>query len=380
MLNATTIHTAMQQLGLSQAKLASLCNVSKEAVSNWLSGESIPRPNKLKSLAEVLHLEIDDLLKAEQLIPEPIIAYRTKRNRPVTGNSKEAALDLAASLRELVPFVRKNALFTPPILQNPLLDDDYIREATQQVRAKIGLTPKAPLCRAHLLQLHQDFGSILVPVFWGQNKVGHENALSVYLPDSKVSWVIFSLNAHDDDFNYWLAHELGHCYSLHALQDEAGELFAERFAQELLFPQEVATDALESIKADDSPRERANWYAGTYSTSIVTVIRQADKMAKILGVEPTGIETNSFWAQWTASRNYMPTVVEVLFGEAQLTTEEYILKCEDEFKTPVFRALAQWQAAEGGRSPSFISSALNIDIGQALELSHALLKLQTLHT
>lgn len=370
----------MQQLGLSQARLAKLCNVSKESVSNWISGESIPRPNKLKSLAESLNLEIEDLLKSEQSIPEPIIAYRTKRNRPVTGDAKEAAFDLAAHLRELVPFVRKNALFTPPILQNPSLDDDYIREAAQQVRAKIGLTPKAPLCREHLLQLHQDFGSILVPVFWGENKVGHENALSVYLPDSKISWVIFSLNAHDDDFNYWLAHELGHCYSLHTLQDEAGEFFAERFAQELLFPYEVAIDALESIKADESPRERANWYAGTYGTSIVTVIRQSDRIAKILGTKSTGIETNSFWASWNASRRFAPTVVEVLFGDTQLSTEEYILKCEDEFNTPVFRAMAQWQAAEGGRSPSYISSALNIDIGQAIELSHALFKLQISHS
>lgn len=365
----------MQQLGLSQANLAQLCNVSKEAVSNWLSGESIPRPNKLKSLAEALNLDIQSILKAEDSTPEPIVAYRTRKNLEVTGKAKEAAYDLAAHLRELVPFIRKSTLFTPPILENPSLAEDYIREASQQVRAKIGLSPKAPLCREHLLQLHHDFGSILVPVLWGDNKDGHENALSVYLPESKISWVIFSLNAHDDDFNYWLAHELGHCYTLHTLQGNDGEKFAERFAQELLFPFEIATDALESIKANASPKERASWYAGTYSTSIVTVIRQSDRVAESLRVTPTGIETRSFWVDWNAGRKFVPTVLEVLFGESKLSTEQYILKCEDEFKTPIFSALAQWQEKEGGRSPSFISSALNIDIGQAIELSHVLSKL-----
>lgn len=377
MLNSVKIKLAMQKLGLSPANLAQLCNVSKEAVSNWLSGESIPRPNKLKSLSEALNLEIQSLLTDKLSTSDPIVAYRTRKNRPVTGKAQEAAFDLACNLRELVPLVSRSALFNPPVLESPIIEDSYIRNVAQQVRAKIGLTPKAPLCREQLLQLHHDFGSILVPVFWGKNKDGHENALSVYLPDSKISWVIFNLNSYDDDFNYWLAHELGHCYSLHMLQGDDGETFAERFAQELLFPFEVALDALESIKADDSPKERANWYAGTFSTSIVTIIRQCDRVANSQNVSKTGIETNYFWADWNVGRKYVPRVVEVLFGKIKLSTEEYILKCEDVFKTPIFRALAQWQANEGGRSPAFISTVLNVDIGQAIDLSHALLKLES---
>lgn len=377
MLNTALIRSAMKARGLSQTQLAQECSVSKEAVSNWLSGESIPRPNKLKTLSEALRLEIDKLLGGEGSLPEPIVAFRTRQNRPVTGQAQEAASDLARHLRELIPFVRREALFAPPILETPSLDEHYIREAAQQIRARVGLSPKAPLTREQLLNLHHDFGSFLVPVLWGTNKAGHENALSVYLPESRTSWVIFSLNAHDDDFNYWLAHELGHCYTLHALQGDDGEEFAERFAQELLFPYEVAVDALAAITSDDARKERANWYAGTYGASIVTVIRQADRAAKHLGKEPTGIETPAFWADWSSNRKFVPTVVDVLFGSDTLSAEEYVLKSEDEFKTPVFRALAQWQVKEGGRSPAFIASALNVDLGQAVELSHALLKLHT---
>lgn len=377
MLNTSLIKSAMRTSGLSQAQLAKICDVSKEAVSNWVSGESIPRPNKLKALSEALSVKIDELLAGEGTQPEPIVAYRTNRNRPVTGQAYSAALDLAHHLQELVTYVHREALFAPPILEAPSLDDHYIREAARQVRSQVGLSQKAPLNREQLLNLHHDFGSLLVPVLWGIEKVGHENALSVYLPESKTSWVIFSLNAHNDDFNYWLAHELGHCYTLHALQGDEGEQFAERFAQELLFPYEVAVDALGAIKSDKSPKERANWYAGNYEVSIVTVIRQADRVAKCIGEMPTGIENSGFWASWNSDRKFVPTVVEVLFDTKKLSAEEYVLKSEEKFKTPIFRALAQWQINEGGRSPAFIASALNIDIGQAVELSHVLLKLHT---
>lgn len=43
--------------------------------------------------------------------------------------------------------------------------------------------------------------------------------------------VLFNVGCRLDDFSYWLAHELGHCLTLHALTGDAGERFAELFAQ-----------------------------------------------------------------------------------------------------------------------------------------------------
>jgi transcriptional regulator with XRE-family HTH domain/Zn-dependent peptidase ImmA (M78 family) len=375
MLNLDKIKTTMRRLGLNQIALAKDCNVSKEAVSNWLSGESIPRPNKLKALAEALKLDIGNLI-APSAVDEPIVAFRTRRNRPVTGVTLEAANDQAHHLRELVPHIFRETVFAPPILAQPRLDEQYIREAARQVRVKAGIALTDPLNRQQLLNLLRDFGALLVPVPWGKERDGHENALSIYLPESKTSWIVFNLNAKNDDFNYWLAHELGHCYTLHTLQGDDGELFAERFAQELLFPLEVAAEALAVIRAGPGPRERANWYAGKYEISIVTVLKQADRAAEIEGQAPTGIQTKSFWASWNSTRRLMPTVTQALFGQDSLTAAEYVMKCEHEFNTPIFRTLAKWQHCEGGRSPAFISGALNIELGLALELSHFLMTLQ----
>lgn len=368
MLNTTLIREQMQVLGLSQTGLAEQCEVSREAVSNWMSGDSVPRPKKVRRLSEVLGLAVEALFTVAEVSSEPIVAYRTRRNRPVTGSAKEAAEDIGRHLRELVPFIQREPMFVPPVLESPALDEVYMRETTRQVRERVGVSATAPLARVQLLDLHRHFGSILVPVLWDKTKDGHENALSVLLPDSRTSWVLFSLNAKDDDFNYWLAHELGHCYSLHILRDNEGEAFAEAFAQELLFPSDVAERALvESIERGGF-REHATWCAGKYDISVVTVLKQMEKVAKRQNLGGVDVVPNGFWAEWSAGRAKMPTVAGAMLDNPNLTVEEYVVGAEDVFRTPVFRALAQWQLREG-KSPAFMRSALNLDIVTAMELS-----------
>ncbi|WP_322058500.1 helix-turn-helix transcriptional regulator [Paraburkholderia sp. J63] len=365
----------MTELHLTQKDLADLCDVSKEAVSNWLSGESLPRPRKLRALSAALELELDSLMDNEDIAPGPVVAYRTKKNRPASEKAMEAATEVATHLRELVPFVKSGgSLFSPPVLQAPSLDETYICEAALQTRLRIGLTDRAPLTREQLIELHRTFGSVLVPVLWGDDKSGHENALSVYLPDTRTSWVVFSLNARSDDFNYWLAHELGHCYTLHALAGDDGERFAERFAQELLFPHAVAETALREISTSRDPMGKAHYYAEAHDISVVTVIRQIDRVAQLLGVKPSGLQTDEFWAQWNATRAKVPTVGHALFGTEKIDLATYVAECERIFGTPIFQAIGQWQRQEGGRSPSFIAAALNASLDDATALSHYLVK------
>lgn len=374
MLNLELIRNAMTQVGLNQASLAEQCQVSRESVSNWLSGETMPRPNKLKLLANAIGKPMTALFRPANSIPEPIVAYRTQKNTEMSPDAEAAALDVARHLRQLVPFVQEAPLFVPPVLENPSLDDDYLIRVARLSRAKLGIGERDPLTRANLLELHQAFGSILVPVLWTGDLSGHENALSVLLPDTRTSFVIFSLNAKNDDFNYWLAHELGHCYSLHALRDADGEIFAERFAQELLFPLPAARDALERIQSSDRKLQQAKLIADAFDISVVTVIRQADKAAKLVGSPVTGLENDDFWTEWNNERDLVPTVAYSLFGSPLSDLVEYVERSEQYFGTNIFRAFANWQKQEGGRSPAFIAAALNIDLGQAFALSHVLAK------
>lgn len=374
MLNLELIRETMMGLGLNQAGLAEHCQVSRESVSKWLLGETMPRPNKLKMLALALGQPMSALYRSAVSIPRPVIAYRTQKNQTVSAEACAVALDVAKHLRQLVPLIREASLFSPPILEAPLCDDSYIEKATQLCRGRLKLGARDPLNRSQLLSLHHVFGSILVPVLWSGQLCGHENALSVLLPETKTSFVIFSLNAKNDDFNYWLAHELGHCYTLHHLQGDDGEQFAERFAQELLFPVAAAKDALEKIRNSDQPLKQAHLIADAFGISVVTVIRQADKAARLLGIESTSLETESFWAEWEGMRHLVPTVAYSLFGSSNLSVADYVDRAESYFDTSIFHALARWQHQEGGRSPAFIAAALNVDLVHAFELSHVLSK------
>ncbi len=373
MLNVPLITSAMRKLGLSPAALADACEVSREAVSKWLASESLPRPRKLSVLAEKLQLSVDELLGVIRR-PEPVVAYRTRQKRGMSDEAHTAGLEVARHLQELVQYVERSALFEPPVLRAPSLDEEYIQNAAGAVRKSLGVGPTDVISREQLFELFHDFGAYLVPVLWGGDKDGHENAMSVFLPDSKVSFVVFNLGCRQDDFKYWLAHEYGHCLTLHALQGDQGEDFAEKFAQHLLFPDELASQALATIRAAKSRPEglaAANWFAGKYDISVITVVRAADRVAQLRSEKATGLATGQFYGAWKAQRKDAPTMVKVLFGSEKVSAVDLVKGSEKLFRTPVFGALRAWQEANGGRSPAFIASAFNVSLGQAVELSMA---------
>lgn len=375
MLNVTTIEAAMQRLGLGGPALARAVGVSREAVSNWLAGESIPRPSNLASLASALKIDVQELFVTDPAEPpEPVVAFRTRGNKAPSAEAQEAGEEVGRHLRQLLPFM--GSLFAPRHIVEPRVDAALIESAAKAVRAQLGLGPTEAVTHSHLLQLLKSFGAVLIPVYWGGDKVGHENAMSVYLPDSKSSWVLFNVGCRLDDFSYWLAHELGHCLTLHELRGDVGEKFAEQFAQALLFPGDLAVQALADIRASAKPMELVYWYAATYGVSIVAVVRAADRAARSKGEAPTGLETPGFYAKWKLDGRTARTVSDELFGTPKPTMKELIVKGEQVFGTGVFRALAQWQRSEGGRSPSFVAAALNLKLGDAVQLSRELEDLQ----
>ena len=375
MLNLSLIKSTMAERGLSGAKLANGCEVSKEAVSNWLSGESIPRPSNLPSLAAILGVSVQDLFVPDPTEPPaPVIAYRMRQNRAPTKAALEAGDDVGRHLRQLLPFM--GTLFAPRHLVSPVVEERYIENIANDIRKQRGLGPTEAISHGVLLELLKEFGSVLIPVYWGGEKVGHENAMSVYLSDSQAYFVLFNLGCRLDDFSYWLAHELGHCLTLHCLAGEEGERFAELFAQTLLFPKQLATKAYEDISKSEAPMERVNWYAGTYGVSELMIIRRIDKVALEAGKNKTGLENTKFFSRWNAKGRSARTASDEIFGTSKPDLNALVSKGAQIFQTPIFRALANWQRAEGGRSPSFVASCLNIKLGDAVELSQLLQQYQ----
>ena len=52
--------------GLSQEKLGEEVNVTRQTISNWELGVTMPNPEQLKALSKSLKVSIDELLENEQ--------------------------------------------------------------------------------------------------------------------------------------------------------------------------------------------------------------------------------------------------------------------------------------------------------------------------
>lgn len=375
MLNTEAIQRAMQRAGLNQSALADACGVSKESVSNWIGGQSIPRPSKLKSLASVLSLDLSDLM-LQPRSPTPVVAYRSFRGRAVSDAAKLAAQQAGAGLRQLIPFMPR-PLLSPRFLEEPSTADDYVEQVAAEQRDFLRLGKSEVPSVDQIVDLLRQCGAILVPVLWGMDKHGHENALSVYLKEPHCIWVVFNLGCYVDDIKYWLAHELGHCLTLHKLQDAEGEAFAEKFARKFLLPDSLAMHFYEDIQRDPASKmATATRNARAHGISVISVIRSADAQAKLRELPLTGLDTDHLYETWKRAQKEMPTFAQEMFGNEMPDLDVYVDRAEERFKTPVFEALEKWQVENGGPSPAYLSTALNIDIYQAKELADCLVKRQ----
>ncbi|HEX8769258.1 MAG TPA: helix-turn-helix transcriptional regulator [Acidimicrobiales bacterium] len=59
-----------EELNLDQAGLARLVGVNQQTVSKWEQAKAVPRPQRIQRLAEVLRVDISDLLRYAGYLPD----------------------------------------------------------------------------------------------------------------------------------------------------------------------------------------------------------------------------------------------------------------------------------------------------------------------
>lgn len=67
---AETLRLRREDLGLSQAEVADRLGVGQQAVSQWESGQSLPRPSRIAQLAVVLEVDLEQLWRLAGFLPE----------------------------------------------------------------------------------------------------------------------------------------------------------------------------------------------------------------------------------------------------------------------------------------------------------------------
>lgn len=366
-----TITQAMEASGLSQSSLARELGVSRESVSKWLKGTSLPRPDKLLKLALLLGLRINDLVIREPSDSDPVVAFRKRGASKTTEAHIARAKDVGRLLQQLVPYLPFDEFIQPGTLKDPTADYEYVQRLASRVRKDIGIGPSEPVDYAHLIERFKDTQTVLVPVLWGK-KERHENALHILLPDSRTTWVFLNLDVEVHDFKFWMAHELGHVLAP-LLRGDEGEDFADAFAGALLFPESLAGRAYAELCEHRNAGQQINRIkeiAEEHLISPITVYFEVNRFAEHEGLAPLKLEPGIFGAAKNLSKGYY-SVSETLFGGNGPPAADYIAFAS-KLHSPFFDALTKYLRDEA-KGPGFIQSVLGIPLWDAREIHAALL-------
>ncbi len=366
-LNMQKISQFMDERGLNQAGLAQSLGVSRTIVSAWFKGRKFPRPDKLLKLGLELGLPFQDLVEKSVTASEPIVAFRKKGRRKTTDLHIENAKDIGLLLEILAPYLPFEDLFQPPYLKEPKLDYSYIQKTAHRIRSEIKVKDGEPIAFEQLIDKLNDFEIVLIPVFHGRRD-HHENALHIYLPASKTTWIFLNLDSNLHDFKFWMAHELGHILSP-SLTGDSAEDFADVFAQALLFPEMRAEKAFRSLKHLRSTRSRFREIlsiADSLKISPITVYKAINDYAAATGLAELNLEPDIYAATTNFNKKY-PNVSEMLFDGKPCSATDYVKKTKELFGSPFFEALRVY-LSENEKSAGFIQSILDCSILDAKEI------------
>ena len=360
-LNINAISGKMTLLGFSQTDLAKKLKVSKEAVSQWVKGNKYPRPAKLLALAKVLRLTFDEIVVKDK-IDEPIVAYRTNKNKKLTDENLTIAKDMGEMLKLLVPYFNRTAIFSPLTIPNPENSNAFIQKVAKEIKQRIGVTGYE-LSFNEIMRLYDDFRIVFIPVMWGPNG---DNGLHIYLPESSITFVYANLEKVITDFKFWLLHELAHVMTPDLYGKDA-ERFADSFAAATLFSESLANEYYHEIiriKEVGVAINRIKAIASNLVISPYTIHQEMNKYAErnsLPGLSFTigGANTNF--------NKQVGLVSEIIFEEETPDTEKYINICKARFNTPFFDVLAECIKSEQ-KEVGLVQRLMNISLADAKEV------------
>lgn len=368
-LNIDLVRNAMDAKGLNQKKLAEAIDVSRTIVTNWFKGDKFPRPDKLLKLGITLGLSLSQLVIEFPTPLAPIVSFRKKMNRKTKSQHFERASDMGRLLELLVDFYPFDSLIQPPTLKQPIVDYHYLQKVSSQIRKDLKINPCDPVKPVQLIKKFADLEVVIIPVLWGSKK-NHENALRIYLPASKTTWIYLNLDSNTHDFLFWMVHELGHVISpsLHKNTD-ISEDFADEFAQAFLFPKECAKIAYNEISHKKTNREKISViikYAKKHIISPITVYRSINSYAIHFKMDELKLD-NSLYPATTKFNNKHEKISGILNKGKEYSASDYIKISEKTFKTPFFKILKKY-LSEKEKSAGFIQTILATTLLDAKEI------------
>ncbi len=358
----------MKTHGYSQRKLATQLEVSPQTVTNWLSSTSFPHPAQLLKLALKLRIPFDKLVLPEADAKAPRVAARARLGRKLSDSVLAEFRSMGRLLEKLVPDLPFDTFETPPRLLKPVVEFTYLQSISKKVRSDIGVSERDPIKFSNLVNRFKEHKAVLIPVLWGE-KDGHENALHVFLPQSGTTWVYLNLDTYVPDFNFWMAHELGHVYSP-SLSGNESEAFADAFAAALLFPASVSAEAYRDLVSSKTQALKVavlQRYATKYNVSTYCVFKEVNAFAAAHKQPAISIHERLLHGNRHVMNAKIGTLADALWNGVTPTPDDYVSKVSSVFKTDFFSVLSKYLSREK-RPASFVQSVLDIPLLDAKAL------------
>jgi transcriptional regulator with XRE-family HTH domain len=376
-LNLPVIKEKLVELGISQSEVAGRLGLTRAAVSKWFTGKAFPRPAELLKFGKMLELAYKDLVRIEVAPPAPLVAFRKRANTKTTDVHVHRAEEMGRALEDLVPYLPFDAFQTAPRLKNPSSNYGYLQKLVSRIRGELGIDSTGPVDFRDLIGKFNELQAVLVPVMWGRQQ-RHENALHIYLPTSKTTWIFLNLDSEAHDFKFWMAHELGHVLSVGLLEagaTEAAEDFADAFAGALLFPEAAAAPAYAEYQRKKSDMSRIQdlvRVGDNYLISPFSVYKEIEKYAGENALEFTPVPQTLLHAEITKLHKKYPTISESLFDGDRPSADRYMRLVDENFDTPIFKVLGEY-VRDHHPSEAIISQMLDIPLIDAREIKRAML-------
>lgn len=337
----------MTTLGLNQTGLADELGVSKQIISDWLNNRKYPKASLLLKLSKTLKMDYAELVERVEDEFTPIVAFRKKKNHKIPESYFTSAKQLGDYLSKLVPYLPFDTLTEPPTLKNPSTEYDYLQKVAEAIRERIGKAYDDAISYRDLMNYFQQYQTVVIPALLGE-KQQHENALHIFLPETKTTWVYLNIECNYYDFNFWIAHELGHSISPTIDDMDLWEDFADSFAQNLLITEPISQKIYQVLSKTNSPGAKVNKlkdFAVYYHVAPLTVFKQVNNYALQANRQPISFRDSNqiFKINQSFTKEHPEQVSERLSQDHKdFEISRYIEIIEREFQTPIFETLRSY--------------------------------------
>jgi transcriptional regulator with XRE-family HTH domain len=362
----------MKTLGVNQATIAESLGVSRESVSQWLSGNNFPRARHLLKLGELLKLTYSELVEEISDESEPVFAFSAAHNHEHNEEERQKVKDIGYALEKLIPYINKNdeVDYFQKTMVNPKNDINYLQSVVNKIKTDYAIDTIVYF--KDIIRIFDDYNAYVVPVFWGSEN-NTSNGIHIKLAESRTDWIYINLDSFIYDIKFWLLHELAHMLAPDFQPSSEAEEFANCFAGEFLFPIKWAKDFHNEIKdlSDDEKKEKLFNKGIELLISPYTIYKQVNRLRKLKNLQPYDIPeiVNSF-------KNFLPTshvisVTDYFLKTKSPKAEQYLSLFNEQFNSKFVDALSKYYL-DKGFSIGFIRNIFHISIQDAQNIFDAI--------